>query len=79
MSEENDYTAFDDILPDNAIPMCGFRIISYMLDDGQVRYKLNQVGDVAISQLIGLIEMAKADITHLAIAHAKGEFEDEDE
>jgi len=74
MSEEN-YIEYEDMLPDGSFPLCGFRILSYLSPEGNTCYKMNYSGEVAVSQLIGLIEMAKHDLTSAAVdtSRKKGE------
>lgn len=60
----NNYAA---LLPEGALPLCGFRLLSYITPDGRTCYRFAQFGDVSASQLIGLIEMVKHDITSYAV------------
>lgn len=53
---------YEDILPENGLPICGFRMLSYINSKGQICYQFTQAGDVAVSQFIGLLELAKNDI-----------------
>jgi len=73
--EEETYEYYEDMLPSGGLPLCGFRILSYLNESGQTCYRMNYEGEVAVSQLIGLIEMAKYDVTAQAVsnAHSRGE------
>lgn len=53
---------YSDILPEGSLPIVGFRLLSYIAPDGKTCYRFAQVGDVAVSQLVGLLEMAKIDL-----------------
>lgn len=68
---------FKDMLPEGAMPICGFRLLSYMTDNGKIHYVFAQVGDVAVSQLVGLMEIVKQDITTTAIRASRGDEEDD--
>jgi hypothetical protein len=79
MDNEDRYEYYEDMLPKGGLPLCGFRILSYLNDSGQTCYRMDYEGEVAISQLIGLIEMAKHDVTSGAIdvSRVRGQEEDE--
>lgn len=68
---------YEDLLPKDAVPLIGFRIVSYINNQGAMSYKISSEGDgVAISHLIGLLEMAKHDIcTHAVESAHKSERE----
>lgn len=53
---------YEDLLPEGGLPMSGFRLLSYINSKGQICYQFSQAGDVAVSQFLGLIELAKMDI-----------------
>jgi hypothetical protein len=69
---------FEDLLPDGALPVCGFRLLSYITDSGRTHYVFSQVGDVAVSQLVGLMEIVKTDIATSAIIASRGEEKDDE-
>lgn len=60
-------------LPEDAIPSCAFEVVGYLDSDGEMAYVGRIQGDVPLSTMIGLIEMAKAD----AIAANRGVESDE--
>lgn len=69
------YAPFADMIPEGALPTCGFRLLSYMNNEGATCYRLDYEGEIAVSQLIGLMEMAKHDITAAAIGAVRREDE----
>jgi len=75
MSEDL-YGPFADMIPDGAFPTCGFRLLSYMNPEGETCYRLDYEGEIAVSQLIGLIEMARHDVTAAAIGAARRQSDD---
>lgn len=64
---------FADLLPEGALPVCGFRLLSYMTESGRTHYVFSQVGDIAVSQLVGLMEVVKTDIATSAIIASRGD------
>jgi len=80
MSEEQEtFEYYEDMLPGGGLPLCGFRILSYLNEGGQTCYRMDYEGEIAVSQLIGLIEMAKHDVTASAVdvSRIRGSEEDE--
>lgn len=63
---------YDDLLPEGALPMSGFRLLSYINSKGQICYQFSQAGDIAVSQFLGLIELAKADIVNAHSSTRRG-------
>ncbi len=73
---DEEFIMLEDLLPDGAIPVSGVRIITYMSPTGGTAFRYDHTGDGAISDLIGILEMIKHDITSAAIIAAKGQRND---
>lgn len=69
----DDLDNYADMIPDGAMPICGFRLLSYMTDQGKIHYAFAQVGDVAVSQLVGLVDIVKTDLIVSALHASKGD------
>jgi len=53
---------YEDLLPEGALPVCGFRLLSFINQKGQICYQFAQTGNATAAQLIGILEMVKYDI-----------------
>lgn len=62
MESESRVEHYKDMMSEDAVPVCGFRLLSFMDENGEIRYKMHQFGDGTASHLIGLLEMAKMEI-----------------
>lgn len=71
-------SSYGDILPKGAIPVCGMRILSYINSDGVLCYQFAQAGDTNVANVIGVIEMVKADILRAALEAGRRKSEEED-
>jgi hypothetical protein len=69
--------------PESMIPVLGIRIIAYYDREGQLQYKVKHdvaTENIPVSQVIGIMELAKADLTFGAIleAHEGDEYDPDD-
>lgn len=60
---------YEDMLPEDAIPIAGIRIISYYDLEGQMAYKtaIDENGSTPVTTIIGLLEMSKVHIMNKSI------------
>lgn len=68
MGSASDFNHFEDILPDQAIPNFGIRIVCYYDTEGSFHYKMDidQDGPASLTNLIGVLEMSKMDLISLS-------------
>lgn len=52
----------------NCIPLHGMRMLAYLNSEGVICYRFKHAGDVALTQVIGLLEMVKADVLNVVFA-----------
>lgn len=71
-SPSDDVVFYEDMMDDEGLPLLGFRLLSFMDENGKVCYRMAQFGDGPTSHLIGLLEMAKLEIL-TASKRASGE------
>lgn len=65
MSHSQDETYYEDMIPEGSVPMYGFRLLSFMGDDGKLRYRMSSYGEGVASHVIGMLEMAKHKMLRL--------------
>lgn len=71
MDKVTEFDPYLDILPEGSMPICAFRCVSYITNEGITKYRMDYSGEAQISQLIGLLEMGKHDVTSKAVDAAK--------
>lgn len=54
---------YDDLLPEDSLPVMGLRMVSYLDKEGDIRFNYKPDGDVLITQLIGTLYWILQDIT----------------
>ncbi len=58
----NDFEHIQDILPEGAIPLTSLRIVSYLSDQGQPKYRFLWEGDGPSVDIIGILEVIKSEL-----------------
>lgn len=61
------FDRYQDMMPEGAIPLHGLRMVAFLNSEGVICYRFRHAGDVAITQIVGLLEMVKADILNIAL------------
>lgn len=61
-NEENEFAPFQDLIGEG-LPLLGFRVLTYLDKDGATRYKISHAGQAQLTELIGLLEIAKVELT----------------
>lgn len=72
---------YKDMLPQEAVPMYGIRILAYYDSRGQMAYRVSpdENGTTHITSLLGLLEMVKIDLAQSAHRLGKELLEGDDE
>lgn len=67
------------LIPDEALKIFGFHLMAYYDSQGTMTYKIHvdQNGDVPISTLIGMLDMAKFEIINHATAFGNALLDEE--
>lgn len=69
---------YKDLIPEDGIPVCGFRLASYINGNGETCYRFTQVGDISAAQLIGLLELVKLEMASSAIVRSRKQKNEEE-
>ena len=81
MEENNNLSQqYKDLLPQGALPVFGFRLVSYYKSNGSLAYKMGIDNEIEVPStlLIGTLEMAKYEIldTHQQRTNKRRDEED---
>lgn len=76
---KDDFSRYDDMLPDNCAPIHGWRIIYFVDDEGNERWRWGVDGDPVMSSTIGVFSMVVFDLLHNGseLGHGDDLYEDE--
>lgn len=73
-TQDQDFTPYQELLPEGALPISGVRIVSYFAEDGTVKYKLSHiVNDGSAFSLIGLLDLVKHEIMNATVVRRPDE------
>lgn len=78
-ASEDEFSPWEDLIPQGVLPSCGFRVISYVTPQGGIGFRFDQAGETAVTNLIGLLEMCKHDIATLANGYSRSVVNDDDD
>lgn len=75
---QDDFSRYDDMLPDNCSPLHGWRIIYFLDEDGNEKWRWGCDGDPVMSNTLGSFLMVMFDLLHNAseIGHVEDVLED---
>ena len=62
-----EFENLSDLLPENSIPMAALRIVYYVSPEGVTKYRYLWEGQGASTDIIGMLEVVKAELVNSAI------------
>ena len=62
MSQDEELTPYEDMIPEGGFPMQGFRLLTYTDEEGSFRFKMSNYGEGSLSHVLGMLEIAKAKL-----------------
>lgn len=66
---------YGDIIPDDCLPVAGLRMIVFLTNTGETRYRFRWTGDAPVTEILGLLELVKGELLYKALAQGSGEDE----
>lgn len=62
MNQESKTEHYQDMVPEEGVPVCGVRLLSYLDEEGKMRHKIHHFGEGSAAYLIALLETAKMEL-----------------
>lgn len=62
-----DFSPYEDMTHGNDSPIFGIRILQYFNDDGELVWKMDYSGEIHVTQMLGLMDLAIGTVRQRAI------------